>query len=974
MSFRFLLTALLSGSLALTAQSLDHRQGELIVQLGAAVDAKEWVSAIPQLSGYEVLGRGSTNIYLVRFDHDRHAIGEIRHRLWLDNAVEIVQLNRPLTYRARPNDLRYDDQWHHRNLGQIGGVTGADHHVEPAWDVTTGGVTVNGDTIVVAIIDDGIDTDHEDLLPNIWVNRDEIPGNNIDDDNNGYVDDINGYNTFRDTSDIEGGNHGTPVAGYVGAVGNNSVGVTGMNWNVKMMIVSNNLVGFESDAIKAYSYVLEAREDYNATDGAEGAYVVATNASWGLDRVQAEDSPIWCAFYDRLGAAGILNAGATANSDINVEEEGDMPTTCPSDHLIAVTNLMTNNRIRSSAGFGNISIDLGAYGEETFTTRNGNSYDYFGGTSAATPSVAGAIALLYSAPCAKFGELLVADPAAATRFVKRMLLETVRPNASLNGITVTGGAMDVGAAMTKLMNNCNTCFAPTSFSALALTGSGTELVVDWKAIAFFTRTDLRYRSTGTSTWTTISGATPPYTIANLPNCTSYDVQIVGGCGGGEVATNIITTATDGCCAIPEDFMVTAQPNLFFQVTWTELLAGRFYRVRYRRQGEENWLTRTSTRDGLNLAGNIEPCTAYEFEFQTDCDTLVTDFGDRMVVVSSGCGACNEATYCDPGDNYDNEREWIREVNLGGLLINRTGQETDGYASFGEITDNSFVRGGVYPLTLQAGVTDERSTEAFRVYIDYNQDGFFSNGEIAAEATTTGSIPAYTNVTIPLTANTLLTRMRVIVQFRNVGSGACAINNTQGEAEDYCIRLVNAEGCPPPGRLTAAFSSTDETTTLNWSASAAAGGSYRLRYRLRDTENAWVETDTDTTSLALNDINLCGAYEVEVASLCEDNPGEFRIFYFNDVCTSTADRALLATDWRIFPNPAVDRATVAWPAGQRATTIDLFDLSGRELQRLPPGNGGTERLELSGLPAGLYVVRLRLADGRMGVKRLVVTKR
>lgn len=972
--FAYLLFAALLSSFTAGAQRLDHRQGELIVQLGADVDAKEWTTAKSKITGYEVLGR-STNIILLRFDHNRYAIGEIRHELWRDDAVEVIQLNRPITYRARPNDQRYDDQWHHRNLGQLsGGVIGADHNVESAWDVTTGGVTINGDTIVVAVIDDGIDTDHEDLLPNLWVNRDEIPNNGLDDDNNGYVDDYNGYNTFSNNGDLEGGGHGTPVAGYVGAVGNNGVGVSGMNWNVKMMIVRNNLSPFESQVIRAYSYVLETRQAYDATDGREGAYVVATNSSWGADFGTPDESPIWCDLYDQLGAAGILNAGATANLNINVDIEGDLPTNCASDHLIAVTNLLTNNRKNTAAGFGNRSIDLGAYGEETFTTDNGNGYDYFGGTSAATPSLAGAIALLYSAPCANFGELLRADPAAATLFVRRMLLETVRPNASLQGITVTNGVLDVGAAMSKLMDNCSTCFAPTSFSAVAVAESATELAVSWNAIASFTRTDLEYRPSGTTAWTRVPGVAAPYVITGLPNCTSYELRIVGDCGGDEVATAIITTATDGCCIIPEDFTVTAQPNLFFQASWTELLAGSRYRVRYRKQGEDNWLTRTSTRNGINLAGDIEPCTPYEFEFQTDCDTLLTDFGDRMVVVSSGCGACNEVTYCDPDDNYDNEREWIREVNLGGLLVNQTGPEPDGYTRFGALTNEVFVRGGVYPLTLQAGTVTENITVAFRVYIDYNQDGFFSNGEIVAEANTTGGIAVHTNVVIPPTAALLLTRMRVITQFRAITAGSCPINTTPGEAEDYCISIGQAEGCPPPSRLTADFSTTDETTTLNWAASAAVGGSYRVRYRPRESNEAWVELDVDTTSAVVSGLNLCGPYEIELASLCGDTVGDVRIFYFDEVCTSTNNRSLAATEWQLYPNPAVNQATVTWPSGRAATTIQLFDLSGRELQRLSSGNGGTERLDLGGLPAGMYLVRLRLADGRTGLKRLVVTGR
>src|SRR5690606_36199811 len=141
----------------------------------------------------------------------------------------------------------------------------------------------------------------------------EIPNNGIDDDGNGYVDDFLGWDADAADDDITGGTfgggHGTPVAGIVGAKGNNGIGVTGVNWNVKLMIVVGG--GNEAQAIAAYSYPLSLRKLYNQTGGQRGAFVVSTNASWGIDFTQASTAPLWCAMYDTLGAYGILNAGAT---------------------------------------------------------------------------------------------------------------------------------------------------------------------------------------------------------------------------------------------------------------------------------------------------------------------------------------------------------------------------------------------------------------------------------------------------------------------------------------------------------------------------------------------------------------------------------------------------------------------------------------------------------------------------------------
>ncbi len=984
MRHRFLVILCLCFTVSLPAQVLDHRQGEVIVQFGAHVDAKGWIASKTEFTDYRPLGF-TLNAYLLSFDFNQHSFPELRRRYWPDPAVEVWQQNHLLQLRARPNDPRYDDQWQYRNTGQLAGVIGADHNVEPAWDITTGGVTVNGDTIVVAVLDDGVDTDHEDLINNLWRNHDEIPGNGIDDDNNGYIDDYLGWNTAGGgpgdgNVDAGAGNHGTPVAGIIGAQGNNNLGVAGTNWNVKLMTIRNNFASSEAEVIQAYSYALEARERYDQTGGAEGAYVVATNASWGRPFGRPEESPLWCGLYDRLGTAGILNAGATDNLSINVEEEGDLPSLCPSEHLVIVTNLTTFD-VKDAAAFGRISVDLGAYGRDVFNTTVGNNYGYFDGTSAATPGVAGAIALLYSTPCAAFGELLEADPALATLRVRAALLSSVQPNASLTGITVTGGRLDIAAAMDQLLADfsadglasCDACLPPTSFTVAPVAGSATELTVDWRAAASLENITLRYRPSGTEEWEELPAVTAPYEITGLAACVSYDLQVVGDCGGTPAATAILQATTDGCCVIPEDFSVIATPNQVFEVTWTQLLAAERYRVRYRRQGDTNWLVRTSRGTGqLLLAGGIEPCTNYEFEFQTDCDTLLTDFGRRATVLSFGCGSCNEKTYCTP-ERYDNGQEWIREVNLGNILVQRSGPEAGGYRSFGEVTPRPFVRGGAYPLEITPAFQAGTGVDGFRVYVDWDQNGFFTENEVAAEMNNAVNQPARAVITVPEDAALLLTRMRVIMQFQGANDD-CPINNEFGEAEDYCINIAAADpACPPPvpGSLRINYDETADLTRLSWQSSNAVGGRYRVRYRLRGSAAAWVETDVEGIQLNISGLDLCGAYEFELASLCGDTPGVYRLFYFNDDCTGTRDNRLPAAAWSVFPNPAAERTTVTWRAGLRPTTLELFAADGRLQQQLTPSRGGSAQLDLTGLPGGVYVLRIRTADGRAGVRKVIV---
>src|SRR5262249_49534599 len=162
----------------------------------------------------------------------------------------------------------------------------------------------------------------------------------------------------------------------------------GVNWNVQLMPLKG--VGTEDQTVEAYTYVLEMRKKYNDSNGASGAFVVATNSSFGVNYGQPSDYPLWCAMYDSLGKYGILNAAATTNSNVDVDVVGDIPTACPSEYLITVTNTTAADELYP-AGYGVLTIDLGAPGASIYTTTPNNGYSTATGTSPATPHVAGAI-------------------------------------------------------------------------------------------------------------------------------------------------------------------------------------------------------------------------------------------------------------------------------------------------------------------------------------------------------------------------------------------------------------------------------------------------------------------------------------------------------------------------------------------------------------------------------------------------------
>lgn len=438
------------------------RPGQLLLSLKAGVDGKEFLLAHKEFTDkyglvMEKQLTKTMNIWLLAYNLEVQG-SEVLMELYKLPEVEVVQYNHVIKKRSNtksPNDNLYSLQWQYNNAGGSGGVAGADISAELAWYITTGGVTPNGDTIVVAIVDDGMDTTMVDMVPNWWKNHNEVPNNGIDDDNNGFIDDYRGWNAYDNDDRIfntfswdAGGWHGSSVAGIVGAKGNDSVGVTGVNWDVKLMIIAGG--GDEAEALAAYDYALQNRKLYDASNGAKGAYVVATNSSWGIDALFYYDAPLWCSFYDSLGHAGIMSAGATANENWNIELEGDMPTSCPSDYLIAVTNTKRNDIKETYAGYGDVSVDLGAPGEDAYTVDYYLDYAGFGGTSGATPHVAGAIALLYSVPNQEFADFAATYPDSAAIWAKRFILEGVDSNTSLQGKSVTGGRLNLFGAIEKM--------------------------------------------------------------------------------------------------------------------------------------------------------------------------------------------------------------------------------------------------------------------------------------------------------------------------------------------------------------------------------------------------------------------------------------------------------------------------------------------------------------------------------------------
>jgi subtilisin family serine protease len=310
-----------------------------------------------------------------------------------------------------PNDPEYGAQWH---LPKI--------KAPEAWNLKTGDARV-----VVAVLDTGVDLTHPDLKPNLWVNTKEIAGNGKDDDKNGYIDDVNGLNAINPAAkpqDDETDGHGTHCAGLLGAVGNNGNKATGVAWNVKIMalkFLDAKGDGDDADAIECLEYAVKMKNS--------GVNLRVISNSWsGLD-----DNPALKAAFQLAEKAGILNICAAGNDGYDNDTKPAYPASYTLNSIVSVAASDQNDALPSFSNYGKKSVDLAAPGNLILSLgRNGKPSHEMSGTSMATPIVAGAAALL-----------LAKEPGLAVADLKKRLLATVDPVASLKGKVLSGGRLNL---------------------------------------------------------------------------------------------------------------------------------------------------------------------------------------------------------------------------------------------------------------------------------------------------------------------------------------------------------------------------------------------------------------------------------------------------------------------------------------------------------------------------------------------------
>jgi subtilisin family serine protease len=482
-----------------------------------------------------------------------------------------------------------------------GGMYGMQKISAPtAWDTTTG-----DPNIVVAVIDTGIRYTHEDLAPNMWQNPGEIAANGVDDDGNGYVDDYYGYDFNNNNGNpIDEYGHGTHCAGTIGAAGNNTMGVVGVNWNVRIMslkIHNAQGVATSADVIEAFGY---ARMMKN-----RGVNIRVTNNSYGGCSESCGYDQATKDAIDAAGQAGILNVFAAGNNNSNNETTPFYPASYNSPSILAVSASDANDNRAGFSNYGAMGVDLAAPGHQIVSTfKNSDSnYAFANGTSMAAPHVAGAAALL-----------LAANPNLSVASLKATLMNTVNVLPQLNGVVKTGGRLNLAQAIAQ-QTVCTFSASPNGGLNFPLAGGNGSISVatqqscgytgfpsaNWitanpdegNGSVFFT---VSPNTTGSARQATLNIAGQTFTItqsALTPTAAKAEIKGRVLTETGRGAANVWLEISGGNLTAP----VRVKTNSFGYYRFSEIGVGEMYVV----SAESKRYSFEPATQTINLSGNVE---------------------------------------------------------------------------------------------------------------------------------------------------------------------------------------------------------------------------------------------------------------------------------------------------------------------------------------------------------------------------------
>jgi subtilisin family serine protease len=477
---------------------------------------------------------------------DETVLIELDSKSELDNTIETleadddilsIQPNYSYQLLDTPNDRYYSKQWGLNNIGtftdedNIKSVTDVDMNIPEAWDVFSG-----GREITVAIVDTGIDYTHDDIKDSIWINADEVANDGIDNDKNGYIDDVHGWNFYRNTKTLYNpktieDDHGTHIAGII-AASQNTIGIAGVASNTNVTIMPVKALGGTSGSGSTASII-------KAIAYAEANGALICNLSLG---VESDDT----ALSNAIANSNMLFVCASGNGDeyeigVNIDNTPMYPASYTYDNIVSVANLTCDGTLHSSSNYGVKSVDVAAPGTTIASSVVGNQYAYMTGTSMAAPMVTGVIAMVYS----YYDGISILQ-------AKNIVLGTTKSLPDLTDKVATGGLVDAYAALS--LNEASILSLDTQ--APTITKKVTQVSGSYKKKLKITVKDASYNlskvryASGVQTSSyfnsgesgkvlALSGSSITFTLSKTKTYTIYAVDLAGN----EIVKTIKVTVT-----------------------------------------------------------------------------------------------------------------------------------------------------------------------------------------------------------------------------------------------------------------------------------------------------------------------------------------------------------------------------------------------------------------------------------------------
>ena len=530
------LSVLWLGSSVQAQSTLDYVPGEILVKWAPGLVASGAAMARDQVAGLTLREFSQIGWEHLQIDPTMDVQAAIQ-KILQQPGVLVAEPNYIVFLSATfPNDTSFGLQWALQNTGQTvdgtAGTAGADISMTTAWDLRT-----TSPNIVVAVIDSGITLNHTDLNSNLWVNPGEIPGNGIDDEGNGRVDDVNGWDFVNNDNDpSDDNNHGTHVSGIIGAKGNDGYGIAGVTWTVQLLALKS----FNSAGTGTTANIVSAIE-YATAKGAHIINASFTSAAYSQAQKDAIDA-----------FPGIFVAAA-GNDGTNNDLTPKYPACYTSSNIIAVAATDQNDALWSFSNFGTTCVDLAAPGVNIYSDISAGSLAYKDGTSMAAPHVSGVAALAKAQ-----------EPNRTTAEIRSAILSNVDAKASLSGKVATGGRLNAHAALAAIAP-----FAPTGLAGTA--AGATQIDLTWTDNSAGETGDEVQRKTGSgdfATLATVAANSTSYsdTTATEATTSTYRVRAINSGANSDFTSEVSVTTPP---AAPSGLTATAASTSGINLAWTD---------------------------------------------------------------------------------------------------------------------------------------------------------------------------------------------------------------------------------------------------------------------------------------------------------------------------------------------------------------------------------------------------------------------